>query len=300
MKLALTEIVVDPTISPRRRLDNRLIEDYVEILDRLPPVLVYKTLDGKLLADGFHRFAAATRLGRTHLKAEVRIGEREDAIEAAVIANLSHGLRLTAEERRDAILRISQIHPQWSVDRLAETAHLSASSVEIVVTAARIKAEVPEAGMLPDTHAFILARAPAHHRGVLAALAEEKEWTRDELRVALQNIKDPKVADDWKEALLRGEAEPIATRDGEPAILTDTIARRLHEAKRNNLKIPLWEALEKLARLRQYDPAAVAQQMKPKDLEHLRRELPGDIDWLRKMLETTEKTMLRPTVVKLP
>jgi ParB-like chromosome segregation protein Spo0J len=53
------------------------------MLDDLPPVVVFDTPEGPLLADGHHRLAAAGRLGRKTVEAEVRAGSRQDALRYA-------------------------------------------------------------------------------------------------------------------------------------------------------------------------------------------------------------------------
>jgi hypothetical protein len=60
---------------------DNLIEDtiweYAEKFprrERVPPVLVYRDGRDYYLADGFHRLAAASRVGRRTILAEVRIG----------------------------------------------------------------------------------------------------------------------------------------------------------------------------------------------------------------------------------
>ncbi len=97
MRLALSEIEIDPTIQIRRSNYEDTIQRYEEAFERLPPVDVFDTAEGLLLADGFHRIAAAERLGHSEIDATVRKGTRQDAAEHAVIANTKNGEPLTAE-----------------------------------------------------------------------------------------------------------------------------------------------------------------------------------------------------------
>jgi hypothetical protein len=59
------------------------VERYAQGLDALPPVVVFDTEEGLLLADGYHRVAAARRRGLETIEAEVRLGSRQDALRYA-------------------------------------------------------------------------------------------------------------------------------------------------------------------------------------------------------------------------
>lgn len=80
MKLRIRDIDADASIDIREHMDETTIQEYMDIFDRLPPVVVFDTPEGRLLADGFHRLAAAERLGRPEIEAEVRTGTRDDAL----------------------------------------------------------------------------------------------------------------------------------------------------------------------------------------------------------------------------
>jgi ParB/Sulfiredoxin domain len=91
---------------PPRHLDEGKLARYAQILDQLPPVVVFELPDGLLLVDGYHRLEAARRLGRRIVRAEVRQGSREDALQFAV--DLAAGERgLTKDQALDAIRRRS-------------------------------------------------------------------------------------------------------------------------------------------------------------------------------------------------
>lgn len=300
MKLKMAEIHADPSVSIRQHLNQSLIDEYMEIFDRLPPVDVFGTEEGNLLADGFHRYAAAQQLNRTEMEVNLHKGTREDALEFAAVANLCHGLRITADEKRLAIQRLHRFHPAWKFAELAKKMGLSVMAVEICITAARFKADVPEAEPLPDSSAHILGtQAPTNHRTALAMAAVEQGWSKEELQAVIRNVKDPEVSDDRKAAILRGDSPPIVMKNGVPAVLADTVGRRLAEAKRNDAKLRVWDLLTRLARLRSLPPAALAQKFSVKDLDHLRRELPGDIAWLQQLLDAAKESMERPKVVKI-
>ena len=84
MRLKIADLVIDQTIDIRSSLDEETITRYEESFDKLPPVDVFDTPDGLLLADGFHRAAAAQRLGLAEIEAKIHKGSRAEALEFAV------------------------------------------------------------------------------------------------------------------------------------------------------------------------------------------------------------------------
>lgn len=122
--IPVDKIVCTGDIQTRARLDDETVTDYsVAMLGgaEFPPVVLFKSMDGTLLlADGFHRVAAARKAGHVEIPAEVRVGERKDAIAYALSANAKHGLRRTnADKRRSVEIALREFVDQ-SDRRLAE------------------------------------------------------------------------------------------------------------------------------------------------------------------------------------
>src|ERR1044071_9347018 len=108
--LPVDELVLDPNLNLRDRLDDFTVERYAEAWDRMPPVTVFE-VDGRwLLADGFHRHAATVTRSRRTIPAEVRAGTFADALDFAAGVNLFHGLPLTRAERRRAVEMKLRLH----------------------------------------------------------------------------------------------------------------------------------------------------------------------------------------------
>ena len=57
---------------------------YAELLGELPPVVAFRTDQGLLLADGYHRVAAAQARGLDTIEAEIWQGTAHDALRYAV------------------------------------------------------------------------------------------------------------------------------------------------------------------------------------------------------------------------
>src|SRR5919202_1302266 len=98
-RIKLDDIVVDDSLNVRDHLSEVAIASYREVLGDLPPIVVFDTEDGLLLADGFHRVAATRRNERSHITAEALEGTRADAIAFDCAANLRHGVPLHRWEK---------------------------------------------------------------------------------------------------------------------------------------------------------------------------------------------------------
>jgi ParB-like chromosome segregation protein Spo0J len=141
--LPLDDLVLDPDLNLRDKLDDATVERYAEAWPRLPAVTVYE-VDGRwLLADGFHRHAAAVSLGKKTIQAEVRSGEYEDALDFAAGVNLSHGLPFNRNERRRAVEVKLRLHADWADRRLSEELGVSRDLV------AKVRKGLVDAGQIP-------------------------------------------------------------------------------------------------------------------------------------------------------
>ncbi len=143
--VALDDLVLDPDLNLRDRLDDYAVERYAEAWDRLPPVTVFEVDDRRLLADGFHRHAAAVMLGKRTLPAEVRPGSFHDALDFVASVNLFHGLPLSRTERRRAVEVKLRLHHDWSDRRTAEELGVSRELV------AKIRKQLIEGHQIPDS-----------------------------------------------------------------------------------------------------------------------------------------------------
>jgi hypothetical protein len=142
-ELPLHDLVLDPNLNLRDRLDQDTVERYVDAWLRLPPVIVYE-VDGRwLLADGFHRHAAAVTLGKRTIPAEIRVGTFAETLDFVAGANLFHGLPLTRVERRRAIEVKLRLHHERSDRRLAEELAVGRELV------AKIRRQLVEGGQVP-------------------------------------------------------------------------------------------------------------------------------------------------------
>src|SRR5579872_887678 len=100
--MKIKEIVVDAGTQTRFALNPEIVAEYAEAMkrgDKFPPVIVF----GNILADGFHRVAAAKQAGLKDIAADVRKGTKTDALKFALKANVDHGARLTNADKRHKV-----------------------------------------------------------------------------------------------------------------------------------------------------------------------------------------------------
>jgi hypothetical protein len=167
-KLPIDELVLDQNLNLRDHFDEDTVDRYVDSWARMPPVTVFE-VDGRwLLADGFHRHAAASRLGKRSIAAEVRAGTFSDALDYVAGANLFHGLPLSRAERRRAIEVKLRLHHERSDRHLSDELGVGRELI------AKVRRQLVEADQIPDgatrlgadgkTYPAGLPRDPNEHR----------------------------------------------------------------------------------------------------------------------------------------
>jgi len=140
----LNDLVLDPNLNLRDRLDDFTVERYADSWDRLPPITVYEVEGKWLVADGFHRHAAAVMLGKRSIPAEIVVGSFTDALDFVASVNLFHGLPLTRSERRRAVEIKLKLHYDWSDRRMSEELAVSRELV------AKIRRQLIEGNQIPN------------------------------------------------------------------------------------------------------------------------------------------------------
>ena len=79
--VSIDHLLADTPIDPEAHLDAARVESYAQMLDTLAPVVVFDTPEGMLVADGYHRVAAARQRGWQTVEAVVRRGSRREALQ---------------------------------------------------------------------------------------------------------------------------------------------------------------------------------------------------------------------------
>ncbi|MFD4155336.1 ParB/RepB/Spo0J family partition protein, partial [Streptomyces hydrogenans] len=96
----------------------------------LDPILVHR--DTGRVVDGMHRLRATVLRGEPRIAVRYVDGPVADLFIRSVRANIGHGLPLTLEDRKAAVLRILATHPHWSDRAIAAVTGVSPKTVGVV------------------------------------------------------------------------------------------------------------------------------------------------------------------------
>jgi len=130
-RIELHKFRTDGGTQPRAGLDSSTVDEYTAAMNEgatFPPVVVFHDGTDYWLADGFHRYHAhKIAHPASPILADVRQGDRRDAVLHSVGANAEHGLRRTNEDKRRAVMRLlnDEEWSQWSDREIARRARVS-------------------------------------------------------------------------------------------------------------------------------------------------------------------------------
>ncbi len=134
MKLAIQLVEENGGTQSRDGVNVEKVREYSEILEQLPPIIVFYDGAKYWLADGFHRLAAAVNVEAKEVDADVRQGTQRDAILFSFAANAAHGIPRSNADKRRAVERMlgDEEWKTWSDRRIAEACRVSPSFVGTV------------------------------------------------------------------------------------------------------------------------------------------------------------------------
>jgi hypothetical protein len=184
--------------------------------DKFPPVQVITDGVKSYLVDGFHRYFAVKKLGKTSIEAEITSGTLRDAILASCKVNRSHGLRRTNADKRKAVITMLDDFEwgEWSDSEIARQCDVSQpfvsnirkglSAPEIVKykdkdgatqtrTRLPVKAKVGERMKLAANEEVPDEFSHDMQDEVIADLTEQNEKLKDQL--AVNQAPDPTAAE---------------------------------------------------------------------------------------------------------
>jgi ParB-like chromosome segregation protein Spo0J len=258
VKVKTADLVIDEAIQIRDALDPEMVDRYVECFDALPPIDVFSVAAGYLVADGFHRQAAAVKLKRAEMEATLHKGGWEDAEAFAITANTKHGKPLTRPERNRAIQRLLDLG--WTLTKISEATGVALGTAFNIESARKLRATLPVeiAEELHDTHLYRIATVEPEQRQELAARAVADGWTEPETRAAAKTLRNPDVAPTVKAAILDGTLPPITSAGGQVVILEDTVQRVTEDALRKDAQLAVVAFNSAAAQLRSFTVDEIA------------------------------------------
>lgn len=131
-KIALDQIDIHGGTQTRVKTNEEAIESYAEEMNGgtvFPPITLF--FDGATywLADGFHRYLAAKRIGVPAITAEVKAGGRVDALRHALGSNATNGVYRTNADKRNAAAIALEEWPGLANPVLADICRVSTDLV---------------------------------------------------------------------------------------------------------------------------------------------------------------------------
>lgn len=127
-KLTLDLIDIYGGTQTRVKTSEEAIDSYAEEMNSgtvFPPISLYYDGTTYWLADGFHRYLAAKRIGVPTIDAEVKPGGRIDALKHALGANATNGVYRTNADKRNAAAIALEEWAGLANTVLAEICHVS-------------------------------------------------------------------------------------------------------------------------------------------------------------------------------
>ncbi len=191
-KINLSLIAFDAGTQIREAISEQVVGEYAERMAEgvaFPPVVLFADgccrTDGSViyyLADGFHRLQAAQRNGFVDIDADVRAGTKDDALWFALGANKANGHRMTAGDKRHAIVLALQMWPERSQNEIAEQIGCSQRHVSTVRAEVRTTSNLPDRVTGKDGKSYPASR-PSRQPAPGPAPAEGRRVVVDEANV---------------------------------------------------------------------------------------------------------------------
>lgn len=174
--VALSDIVFDAGTQVREAINEQVVGDYAERLTegvQFPAVVLFHDGNRYYMADGFHRGMAHIRVGREEIAADVRPGTREDALWFALGANKANGSRMTAVDKKHAIVLAVQTWKDTKTQTaIAEQIGCSQGLVSQVISANNLLGDRPQRVIGKDGKSYPSSRAAVDaRRSEIAAMA---------------------------------------------------------------------------------------------------------------------------------
>ena len=244
--LPLNKLVADDRLKVRMKIDQDVVDHYVEILRRdkqerrqwsFPEISVHEVDGANLIVDGLHRIRAAKKIRLKTVPCKVTDSDLETATIAAASANAAHGQPLTQAEKRRAIQMVLSVAANFSDRRIAKTVGVSPTTV------AAVRGELCEEGHIEEG----TERIGRNGRKVASPRKNAKVGTKRTKRTAKQiddvhDKVDPSPFPEPEDDEFANQVSKLDT-DGDPVDVEEFVEIFRRASNRNELLAAIVESL---------------------------------------------------------
>lgn len=236
--IPITKIVLNRDMQGRADVNKVQVNEYVEAMKRgakFPPVIVFAQGEKYAVLDGGHRFLATKQAGRAKTLACLIIkGSIEDAVKAAVSANVTHGLPRNNADKRHAVLVALKAFPKLKNRQIARLCHVTHPFVGNV----RDEMETVSTGTEGDAGQSEKKKSGPKKNGKKANSeknAKDEENSKNEDRTDAPSG-DPKPHDGDPETEAAHKADPAAVFEATWTTCQDFLLQKVYELEADKRK----------------------------------------------------------------
>jgi ParB-like chromosome segregation protein Spo0J len=183
-QIALSIIKLDGGTQSRAEINQALVEEYADFIAAgavFPAVRIFTNGIDYYLADGFHRYFAHQKAGKSTIEADVENGTQREAIWYSLSANTKHGNRPTNADKRKAVMTVLEDF-EWCEYSDAEIARHCGVSPK---TVAAYRTHKPEVRKFITPSGNVAEKRAAHQKEPVAQ--ETVQVKVDDVPVALED-----------------------------------------------------------------------------------------------------------------
>ncbi len=253
--IAITSVVADPACQPRTTMDPSIIDEYAEQMaggSAFPPIKAKCDGETFYLYDGFHRFSAAKRTGRTEVDVEWQPGTRLDAIEASCAVNAAHGLRRTNVDKNRAVETMFRVMDEreenWSDREIARRCGLHERSS--IVPSVRAHLEGPSGALRQiDPVRTVTRGGTTYAMDTSGRLRPAPGIPQDPPMFAVVDLETGEIVED----------DPEPPSRPRPAVIGDLPVSSIPPMRETSDEERVFDQLVRMSGVTARDPAAVAE-----------------------------------------
>ncbi len=163
MKKKIKDIIIRMDLYPRQDVDNKKIQEYVECVEFLPPILINQN---NILIDGLHRLRAHKQAENKEIECKIETTSSENEIYLrAIETNSKHGLQLSMKDKQSVAIKLYDLKNR---ERLIKSLSISSSTFDKWVSnkAKQLKEQKKEEAILTYLHAELTQRDVAEQTGI--------------------------------------------------------------------------------------------------------------------------------------